>query len=851
MVKLIFGRIFIKDLFNRYAYAGCLEEDTPQQRLQKAIMVIAPSLLSFFCIFWVAGYYFMGKPVSAAIPGGYAIVSMISVLIFFKTKQYEVFRFSQLLFILCLPFLLQLSLGGFRAGSAVQMWAMLAPVGALMFQSIRAARWWFTAFVVLTVIMGLSEQYLSSHIAPLPDPAITIFFVLNFICAFFLIFSSVYYYVSENKRILAIIKEQTEKLMEMDQIKNRFFANLSHEFRTPLALTIGPLEDAISGHFGKIEGPLRKQLEVMLRNSHRLLRLINQLLDISKMESGDMKLESGRYDIRQLANDTCLAFTPFAERKKITLTNRSGKQPVYLDFDYRMLERILNNLLSNALKFTPENGKVKITLEQTSTPDEGVLITVLDTGTGIKKQDIEKIFDRFYQVDGTSSREYEGTGIGLSLVKELVELHGGFIKVKSEPGFGAEFNVFIPGSISHENEKTHLPDNRADTSVHAELAMLESSATDHSTTGGDISKTGKATVLVVDDNDDIRNYLNSCLVSTYNVLQAGDGAEALQLAQQHQPELIISDIMMPRVDGYQLCRAIREDKKLKSTPVIFLTAKASEEMKLEGLEIGADDYLAKPFSARELLARSKNLITLHEQEKELHNLNSQLQQELEERLQELVNNKKLSHYFSEKLLKRLLTTDSTVELQTERRNITIMFVDLCGFTDMTDRIESEQVSKLLNQYLSEVVPLVEQHGATLVQVIGDGIMIFLGAPDEMENDEQAITAVRLAIEIQNKMKQLAKDWLNSGLDFEGPARIGIHQDYVTVGNFGSQEMMEYTAVGRGINLASRLEASCTPGNIKISYPVYQLCKEKFDFGKLKEETVKGFSRQIKVCELTP
>lgn len=793
----------------------------------------------------------MGKPVSAAIPGGYAIVSMISVLIFFKTKQFAFFRFSQLLFILCLPFLLQASLGGFRAGSAVQMWAMLAPVGALMFQSTRAARWWFTAFVSLTVIMGLSEKYLSSQIEPLPETAITIFFVLNFLCAFFLIFSSVYYYVSENKRILAIINEQTEKLMEMDQIKNRFFANLSHEFRTPLALTIGPLEDAINGNFGNIESPLRKQLEVMLRNSHRLLRLINQLLDISKMESGDMKLESGRYDIRKLASDTFLAFTPFAERKKIKFSNSSEKQPVFLDFDYRMLERILNNLLSNALKFTPENGKVKISLEQLDRPTEGILITVRDTGAGIKKQDIDKIFDRFYQVDGTSSREYEGTGIGLSLVKELVELHDGEIKVKSEAGFGTEFTVFIPGSISNEDGQVLPPENRADTSVHAELAMLESSAGEHNTTSGDISNAGRATVLVVDDNDDIRNYLNSCLASTYNVLLAGDGAEALQLAQQYQPDLVISDIMMPRVDGYQLCCAIRNDEKLKSTPVIFLTAKASEEMKLEGLEVGADDYLPKPFSARELLARSKNLITLRQQEKELQQLNSQLEKELEERLQELVNNKKLSNYFSDKLLKRLLTTDSTVELQTERRNITIMFVDLCGFTDMTDRIESEQVSQLLNQYLSEVVALVEDHGATLVQVIGDGLMIFLGAPDEMDNDEQAETALKLAIAIQKKVNQLAEGWLDSGLDFKGPARIGIHQDYVTVGNFGSREMMEYTAVGRGINLASRLEASCTPGNIKVSYPVYQLCKDKFDFGELKEETFKGFARQIKVCEVKP
>jgi adenylate cyclase len=813
-------------------------------------MVIVPSVLSFFCIFWVTGYYLMGKPVSAAIPSGYAIISMISVLVFFKTKHYAFFRFSQLLFIMCLPFLLQASLGGFRAGSAVQIWAMLAPVGALMFQSTKAARWWFAVFVGLTIITGLSEQTLASRIEPIPEIAITAFYALNFIFAFFLIFISVYYYVSENKRILKIISEQTEKLMQMDQIKNRFFANLSHEFRTPLALTIGPLEDAMNGEFGEVGSRLRNQLEVMLRNSHRLLRLINQLLNISKIESGEMKLESGCYDIRQLANSTCLAFTPFAERKQITFSNETGDLPISLDFDYGKMEHIFNNLLSNAIKFTPENGKVKLGLKQVRQPREGVQLSVRDTGTGIKKEDLEKIFDRFYQVDGSSSREYEGTGIGLSLVKELVELHGGTINVKSDPGFGTEFTVFIPGNVSNEQGELFSAEDNA---VAAELAMLETGASENvkDTTAVSNDRKDKATVLIVDDNTDIRNYLYSCLISTFNILQASDGAEGLQLAQQHQPDLIISDIMMPGVDGYQLCRAIREDEKLRHTPIIFLTAKASEEMKLEGLKTGADDYLAKPFNARELLARSKNLITLRQQEKEVKQLNQQLQQKLKDQLEELVRNKKLSSYFSGKLLNQILTSDNAIDLATERRNITILFCDLCGFTDMTDRVESEKITQLLNEYLSEVVALVEQHGATLVQVIGDGIMAFLGAPEAMDNKEQAQRALKLSIAIQQKVNQLAKEWVARGLEYEGPARIGIHQDYVTVGNFGSNNLMEYTAVGRGINLASRLETSCTPGKIKVSYPVYLLTKDEFKYAQPQEESFKGFSRQIKVCELDP
>jgi adenylate cyclase len=634
----------------------------------------------------------------------------------------------------------------------------------------------------------------------------------------------------------------------MDQIKNRFFANLSHEFRTPLALTIGPLEDAIQGRFGQVNKRLRRQLEVMLRNSLRLLRLINQLLDISKIESGGMKLETGHYDIRQLVNDACLAFTPYAERKKILLGVESDDQPVSFDFDYSKMELILNNLLSNAIKFTPENGKVLLILKQADSPRQGVLLRVRDNGAGIESGDVDKIFDRFYQVDGSSSRDYEGTGIGLSLVKELVELHDGTIHVKSDIGFGTEFSVFFPGVVSNEQA---LPPAEQTSVAATELAMLDTGVTESALITDATIADGeeRATVLVVDDNTDIRNYLQVCLHSTFNILQAGDGAEGLEMAQQHLPDLIISDIMMPGMDGYQLCQTIRQDEKLKHIPVIFLTAKDSDEMKLEGLEIGADDYLAKPFNARELLARSKNLITLRQQEKEVKQLNRVLEKKLKDQLEELVKNKKLSKYFSQKLLRRLLSADTS--LDTERRNITILFIDLCGFTDMTDRIESEKVSGILNQYLSEMVLLIEQHGAALIQVIGDGLMVFLGAPEQMDENEQARRALNLSIAIQHKITELAKGWFINGLEYEGPARIGIHQDYVTVGNFGSQNMMEYTAVGRGINLASRLEASCTPGHIKVSNPVYLLTKDEFNYGATVEENFKGFSRKIRVCELDP
>ena len=840
----------LKQWFYRYAYAGCLPTDSPQERLQKAIIIIAATLISFFCLFWAAGYYLLGKPLSAAIPGGYALFSTASIILFFNTKHYGFFRFSQIFLILCLPVFLQASLGGFRAGSAVQMWSMLAPIGAMMFQSTRAAAYWFGAFVALTAIGGMAEGYLASHIEPLPEIAITIFFVFNFICAFFMVYICVHYYVAENKNILAIIREQTDKLKEVDKIKNRFFANLSHEFRTPLALTIGPLEDAIRGEFGEPGKHLRKQLEVMLRNSQRLLRLINQLLDISKIESGEMILRSTSYDIGKMSKELCQSFSPFAERKGIDFSCETGDQPLYLQIDCEKIEKVINNLLSNAIKFTPEGGKVKLVLAIIEQKQPGVQLTIWDTGPGIAEDDVDKIFNRFYQVDGSSTRDYEGTGIGLSLVKELVELHDGTINVKSEFGFGSEFTVFIPGEVSH----TKIEDESGwtiTTEASHELANLEFGEKHSYVHSPTFNTNTKATILIVDDNSDIRDYLITCLTPEFNVVQAADGAEGIALAQQYQPDLVISDIMMPGVDGYQLCRAIKEDSQLSHTPVIFLTAKASEEMKLEGLETGADDYLAKPFSARELLVRSRNLITLRRQEKELKQLNLQLEQQVKEQLDELVKKRRLTSYFSGKLLQRILDEDAAADLITERRNITIFFSDLCNFADMTDRMESEQATVLLNDYLTESVALVEQHDASVIQINGDAIMAFFGAPEEMDKKQQAQKAVQLGVAMQKKTNELSQTWMAQGLEYEGLSRIGIHQDYVTVGNFGSRNLMEYTAVGRGVNLAARLESTCTPGRIKVSQPVYSLTNELFDYEPLHEEKFKGFARQLKVAELDP
>ena len=844
----------MKEWFLRYVYAGCLVSDTPQQRLQKAIMVVIPTSISFCCLFWSSAYYFFDKPISAAIPGGYAVFSMLSVVVFFKTRNYNFFRFSQILLILCLPFLLQASLGGFRAGSAVQVWAMLAPIGALMFHGPRPANYWLGAFIGLTIISGLLDNYLSSIITPLPDTVIIVFFAMNLSVAFFLVYISVHYYFTENRRILRLINEQTQKLMEMDQIKNRFFANISHEFRTPLALTIGPLEDALNNEYGELGGQLRSQLQVMLRNSRRLLRLINQLLDLSKIEAGEMKLNLSNQNICQYLISVCQTFIPFAERKDIQLLVDSESDEITLPCDQEKLEKIVNNLLSNAIKFTPTGGRVKISVKREEQDNhQWIQISVKDTGPGMSADDISKVFDRFYQIDGSSTREHEGTGIGLSLVKEMVELHQGKIAVNSEPGFGCEFVVLLPAANNSNGTTTpsSVTAAEATNATTIEMASIESAPDFAITTNSQADNTAPETILVVDDNADIRNYVASCLSPYYAILQAADGETGLQQAQEHKPDLIISDIMMPVMDGYEFCRRLKGDTALNDIPLIFLTAKASDDMLVEGLEMGADDYLAKPFNSKELLARTRNLITIRKQANELKQLNTELEIKLQDQLEKLIKTNKLSSYFSASLLQRILSSSNTEELVTERRNITILFCDLCNFTEMTDSLEVEKATVLLNEYLSEMTNLIEQHDGSIIQIIGDAIMVFFGAPVEMDSTEQANKAVQLGLAMQDKIAQLSASWLKTGIVYELRSRIGIHQDYVTVGNFGSNNLMEYTAVGRGVNLASRLESSCTPGNIKVSHSVYLLSADNFPYEPLQDESFKGFSRQVKVCELNP
>jgi signal transduction histidine kinase len=447
-------------------------------------------------------------------------------------------------------------------------------------------------------------------------------------------------------------KEQIEahvtSLRDLDRFRARFFSNISHEFRTPLTLMIGPLENALTGAYGPVKGLLRVQMELMLRNSRRLLRLINQLLDVAKIESGRMALRAQERNIVTFAEGVVFSFTGFSVERGIDLQFSSEDDVVDVLFDAEKIEKVLFNVLSNAMKFTPSGGSVSVSITRrvdASQADQGwVDVMISDTGPGIPDDEVSRIFDRYHQVDGAVSQVQEGTGIGLSLAKELVELHRGTIRAENRTGDGAAFIISLRLGSDHLSAD-EIVDDSADSEddfVHASMASMtemvvaDPAEVDDASSGEEVTEEippDAPVVLVVDDNRDVRQYVRACLQPRYRVVESADGESALRLLAEVDPDVILSDLMMPRMDGNELARRIKEDERFSHIPIILLTAKASDDLKVEGLEMGVDEYMSKPFNARELHARLRNLVKIRQQERELKTLNQDLEHRVQGQLQ--------------------------------------------------------------------------------------------------------------------------------------------------------------------------------------------------------------------------
>lgn len=407
-----------------------------------------------------------------------------------------------------------------------------------------------------------------------------------------------------NKELLAIKENQRQQLEEVNQLKTRFFNNISHEFRTPLTLILGPLQKLKE----TVDSGSRETVDIIERNGKRLLKLINQLLDISKIEDGKVALKTSHIDVVPLLKGWTNAFNSLAEIKNVKLSFKSNKDAHYLYVDQEKLEKIFNNLLSNAIKHTQKKGNVVINIDETLKGDKNQLsIEVSDTGSGIPQEELSDIFNRFYQASNSNTQDAVGTGIGLALVKELTELHKGAVEVESEMGKGSTFKIFLPFGKAHlsEDEILLIPPTQKPT---IESKPLEVVSNEEIPT--EVEDESLPLLLLIEDNEDLRTYIKSVLKDHYTIKEAIDGKQGVAEALELIPDIIISDLMMPKMDGFEVCKTLKEDVRTSHIPIILLTARSSDKDKIEGLKSLADDYLTKPFNNEELLVRIENLVAV-------------------------------------------------------------------------------------------------------------------------------------------------------------------------------------------------------------------------------------------------
>jgi signal transduction histidine kinase len=458
------------------------------------------------------------------------------------------------------------------------------------------------------------------------------------------------YQLDKNKHAL---EETNEKLVELDRLKGRFFANISHELRTPLTLLLLPLESLMQRFDPLPDDGTREMLGAMHANGMRLLKLINDLLDLIRLESGRMEVKSEPLVVEDFIKGLTSAVRQVAEDKRIKWESHIDPQLASVLTDRDKVEKIVLNLLFNALKFTPVDGRVELRAEKQG--GDFVLI-VSDTGVGIAKKSLPFVFDRFWQADSSSKRKFQGVGIGLALVKELVEMMHGSVTVESEEGKGTTFTVRLPYQKAEPPAKRErvvpTPAENGTAASEEWLANLYRRAelfpavAARRGTVAPVPVAGhRPTVLVAEDEPDMRRFLKTELDKDYDVLEAADGVQALEKALHFSPDIILLDMMMPEMDGLEVCRELRKRETTMNIPVILLTARADEETKFNALEIGANDFLAKPFSSTELQARIKNLIESHHFQRKLSKQNVALTsaiEQIKETESQLVQSEKLA-----------------------------------------------------------------------------------------------------------------------------------------------------------------------------------------------------------------
>jgi signal transduction histidine kinase/class 3 adenylate cyclase len=663
----------------------------------------------------------------------------------------------------------------------------------------------------------------------------------------------------QQSRLYQTTREQTERLMALDRQKTEFFQNISHEFRTPLTLNLGPLESVVS----QGQGLSYDQSVIALRNSRRLLRLVNQLLDLQRLDAGRMQPQFRPCNIQEFVSQIVDSFRSYCEKKQIELVTRLAASPaIYLDLE--KFDKVLYNLLSNAIKFTNSGGKIEVTLRSLG---DRCQIQVKDTGIGIRDDQLPHLFERFRQADGSASRSHEGTGLGLALVKELVELHGGKVGVSSTYGQGTTFTVElktgavhlpahqvseVPAELEQSRAAVELAD--VETDLHQQAESDRSETIDGKVDWGDrltvkestpisLDRNGNAAffaqILVVDDNADMRSYVSSVLQqSGHQILTARHGGEGYQMAQALKPDLIVTDLMMPMVSGLEMIQRIRTDEDLRGIPIVLLTAKADEDTRIEGTETGADAYLSKPFNDRELLAEVRNLLALKANERRVAELNTYLTESV------------LRRFLPPGLVHKAAQGQLSLDLRPEPRMITVLFSDIIGFTQLSNTLRSRRVSELLNEYLNEMTEAIFENGGTIDKFMGDAILAIFGAPEEMGPNAQVRQAIEAACQMYRRLDRLNERWREQGIS-RVQFRCGIHQGTAVVGMFGGSHRADYTAIGPSVNIAARLQEAAEPGSILVSAAVADYLEEDYSITKGSPLQLKGVDETVLTFVIHP
>jgi signal transduction histidine kinase/class 3 adenylate cyclase len=610
------------------------------------------------------------------------------------------------------------------------------------------------------------------------------------------------------------VEASHKKLLDLDRLKGEFFANISHELRTPLTLSIGAFQTLLK------RVPTQECQELVhsgMRNASRLLYLINELLDLAKFDSGRATPQPRCLDLVALVRDVAANFDSLPRRIHL----RGVTHPMYVEGDPQQLKKVLFNLLSNALKFNEnkEDGQVWIRL---ASHQEHIELEVEDNGIGIPQDYLDRIFDRFSQVEGSATRRYEGTGIGLALVKEIVAAHKGTITVESRLNSGSTFTIRLPVSTK-QPELLVQAEEEDETAATSFLIPTDSEGTELKDSESILDPL-KPLIIVADDNADMRTYLKRILSVQYSVITAKDGAEALDAAKTLHPELIVSDVMMPRMSGYDLLKELRGDEDLHRIPVIFLTARSGTEAHVESLQAGANDYIPKPFGEQEVLARVDNLIRIRAQEREL----AQLQKE------------KLSRFLPLHIGELILSAEADKFLRGHRTDVTVLFIDLRGFTAFSERAEPEELMKVLREYHGAMGQVISEYHGTLEQFSGDGMMVFLNDPLPVPN--HPLQTVNMALVMRDRATELCRLWSQRGIMLG--AGIGIDTGFATLGAVGFEEHQNYAAIGTVPNLAARLCSEAQNGQILISRRVFHEVENCVQTEPVGELLLKGFQQKV-------